>query len=119
MNQTELEHLSGIDRHRFEKAHNKKASELTLDDCMVIARCGEIFKEDPDLDLWIYGGEQFDLQIWGEYPDDADEIDDNGNVIPPETVNLAVFNVDSEGETNYDEPIHQWTVDYNQTEEWR
>lgn len=119
MNHDAIKHLSGVDRHRFEKAHHKPASDLTLDDCKVIARCGEIFKDDPYLELWIYGGEHFDLQIWGEYPDDADEIDEEGNEIPPKTVKLVVFNVDSAGATDYSENVQQWTIDYNQTKEWR
>ena len=112
MAQTELQ-------SQFEMAQRKKPNELTLSDCMVIARCGGALKDDPYLEAWTYGGEHFDLQIFGDYPEDADEIDENGDQLPPETVTLIVFGLDSDDGTDYDKPIHQWTVDYNQTEEWR
>ena len=119
MNHDAIKNLSGIDRHRFEKAHHKKAGELTLDDCMIIGRCGEIFKDDPDLELWIYGGEKFDLQIWGEHPDNFDGIDDQSNEITPETVKIVAYNVDRNGKTDYNETVQEWTIDYNQTNQWR
>jgi hypothetical protein len=92
------------ERQNLDTVLAKQATDLTLEDCMMLAKFGKIVEEDPTFEDWWHGGDKFDLNIWTD--SDSDK---------PEYINLAVYTLDLKG---LRDPAQSWTIKYEDSKHW-